>query len=54
LAVLGYFTLGYSMVFLLLNIIPPYVIIGYFRLYYHRVFVAIILVAVVGYSIGGY
>jgi hypothetical protein len=38
----------------LLKVISPYVIFGYSRLYYHKLFVVILLVVLVGYSIGGY
>jgi hypothetical protein len=61
LVILNYFILGYFGLyeaiigyFFLLKVISPYVIIGYFKLYYHKLVVAIGLVTIVGYYIGGY
>jgi hypothetical protein len=54
--ILSYFQLCETIIgyFWLLNVISPYVIIGYFKLYCHKLFVVILLVAIVGYYIGGY
>jgi hypothetical protein len=61
LAILNYFILGYFWLceaivgyFWLLKVISLYVIIGYYKLYHHKLSVVILLVAIVGYFIGGY
>jgi hypothetical protein len=60
-AIISYFILNYFQLreiivgyLWLLKAIGPYIIINYSKLYYHKLFMVIILVVIVGYSIGGY
>jgi len=60
-AIISYFILNYFQLceiivgyLWLLKAIGLYIIINYSKLYYHKLFMVIILVAIVGYFIGGY